>query len=103
MSSQNKKAKPGDAVVLIKVPPGLLDGLPREDQRAISNIVGKPVIFVGYDDDGRAELKFWETDEVGHSIFVNPRFVRPAQSEDKKTKQKEHRRHVKTKKAITKN
>jgi hypothetical protein len=101
--SSKKKAKPGDAVVLIKVPPGLLRGLPREDQRAISKIVGKPIIFAGYDDDGRAELEFWETDHVGHSIFVNPKFVRPAHSENRSTKRKKTRRRAKSNKPKTKN
>jgi len=37
----------GDTVVLTELPPGLLDGLPLEDQRAISAIVGKPVLLCG--------------------------------------------------------
>jgi hypothetical protein len=48
----------GERVVLVAIPPGLLDGLPDEDQRAITAIVGKPVKFCGYDDIGRAELEF---------------------------------------------
>jgi hypothetical protein len=52
------KPKPGDMVVLTAVPPGLLDGLPQEDQHAITAMVGKPVLLVGYDDDGRAEVCF---------------------------------------------
>jgi hypothetical protein len=35
--------KPGDTVVLIEIPPGLLDGLPTEDQEAICDAVGKPI------------------------------------------------------------
>ena len=45
---------PGDSVVLIAAPPGLLEGLPSEDQEAISEVIGKPIQLVGYD-DGRAE------------------------------------------------
>ena len=48
----------GERVVLLSLPPGLLDGLPDEDQRAIKAIVGKPVKFLGYDEIGRAELEF---------------------------------------------
>ena len=70
--------KPGDSVVLTEVPPGLLEGLPSEDQTAIVEVVGKQVLLVGYEDDGRAELEF--TDEHGtiHFIFVNPTFIRAA-------------------------
>jgi len=72
-----KKAKPGGKVVLMKMPPGLIGGLPREDQRAISQIVGQPVLLVGYDDDGRAELQFTDEAEHIHFIYVNPSFIRP--------------------------
>jgi hypothetical protein len=43
-------------VVLVTIPSGLLNGLPDEDQRAISAIVGKPVRFPRYDDIARVEL-----------------------------------------------
>jgi len=36
-------------VVLTSIPPGLLDGLPQEDQNAIVAIVGKPVLLVEYE------------------------------------------------------
>jgi hypothetical protein len=48
------------------VPPGLLDDLPTEDRKAISNVVGKPIVLNEYDDDGRAELEFNDAD--GNSI-----------------------------------
>ena len=63
-------------VVLEVVPPGLLNGLPKSDQAAISAIVGKPVFLVGYDDDGRAELEFVDNRGDNHSIWVNARFLR---------------------------
>ena len=73
---------PGDVVILRAVPPGLLNDLPEEDQRAILAIVGKPVEFRGYDGDGRAELCFpdpfyEQTDEstYTHSIWVRPDFI----------------------------
>ena len=36
MTGQDDKPKVGDKVVLVALPPGLLDGLTEEDQRAIS-------------------------------------------------------------------
>jgi len=46
----------GRKVILTGLPPGFLDDLPEEDQRAISAVVGKAVKLLGYDQDGRAEL-----------------------------------------------
>jgi hypothetical protein len=76
------KPQPGDMVVLTAVPLGLLDGLPQEDQHAIIAMVGKPVLLVGYDDDGRAEIFFDDPIDVGtdrdrntHSVWVLQAFV----------------------------
>jgi hypothetical protein len=74
-SSTRKKFKPGDKVVLATLPPGLLRGLPREDQKAIRDILGKPVLLEQYDDDGRAVLTFTDSKNVAHSIFVSPEFM----------------------------
>ena len=71
-----KNAKPGDIVVLDRLPPGLLKGLPKEDEIAIREIVGKQVLLVGYDDDGRAELEFADRNGHTHSVFVDPCFIR---------------------------
>jgi len=46
MSVPESKPVPGDIVVLVRIPPGLLEGLPQEDQNAIAVIVGKPVLLV---------------------------------------------------------
>jgi len=69
-------------VSLTSIPPGLLDGLPQEDQDAIMAIVGRPVLLVGYDEDGRAELHFddpfdirTENSSHTHSIWVAPEFI----------------------------
>lgn len=74
--------RPGDTVVLKSVPLGLLDGLPEEAQRAIEAIVGKPVLLVEYDEDGRALLDFDDpfdgvpgTYNHTHSIWVAPTFI----------------------------
>jgi hypothetical protein len=48
------KPKPGEMVVLMEVPPGMLDDLPPVDQQAINEVVGKPILLNEYDEDGRA-------------------------------------------------
>lgn len=65
----------GSMVVLRELPPGLIDGLPREDQIAISEVVGKKVLLVEYDEDGRAELEFTDPHGVIHSIYVDPSYL----------------------------
>lgn len=72
--SPKQKPKPGDMVVLKELPPGLLDNLPGEDQEAITDIVGKPILLCEYDDDGRAELEFTDRKGLIHFIYVNPDF-----------------------------
>jgi hypothetical protein len=54
---------------------GFLDDLPVEDQEAISKAVGKPITLNGYEDDGRAELEFMDTEGVIHTIYVDPKFI----------------------------
>jgi hypothetical protein len=76
--------KPGERVVLEKLPPGLLNGLPEEDQRAISAIVGAPVRFLGFDDDGRLELEFVEDGGTIHSIYVDRQFAKATKSRRRK-------------------
>jgi hypothetical protein len=77
-SGVHRKPAPGDIVVLQEVPEGLLDGLPTKNQRAISEIVGKPVRLNEYDDAGRAEIKFTDRERVIHFIYVNPDLIRAA-------------------------
>jgi hypothetical protein len=76
--------KPGDSVVLTGVPPGLLKGLPNEDQTAIAEVVGKPVLLVGYE-DGRAELEFTDKHGTIHLICVNPSFIQGLIARNSKT------------------
>jgi hypothetical protein len=66
----------GDSVVLREVPSGLLGGLPEEDQRAICEIVGKPVLLNQYDYEGRAELEFTDSDGTTHFIYVSPDLIK---------------------------
>jgi hypothetical protein len=74
--AKDMNPKPGDLVVLIGVPPRLLDDLPIEDQQAINEVVGKPVLLNEYDDAGRVELQFNDRNGVIHFIYVNPEFIR---------------------------
>jgi hypothetical protein len=71
--------KPGDKVVLIEIPPGLLNELPVEDQLAITAVVGKPVRLNEYDDEGRAELEFTDRNGDIHFVYVRPELIRAAE------------------------
>jgi hypothetical protein len=75
MTSKHRKPKPSDTVVLLEIPPGLLDGLPTEDQEAIAEAVGKPIRLNDYDENGRAELEFRDRNGVIHFIFVKPELI----------------------------
>lgn len=82
MPDDLNKLQVGDMVILVAVPPGFLDGLPDEDQRAICAMVGKPVQLIGWDEDGRAELHFDDPFATRthdcrdtHSIWVGPEFI----------------------------
>jgi len=79
MKKTGRELKPGDKAVLVEVPPGFIDDLPAEDQKAISKVVGKPVKFNGHDVLGQAELEFRERNGTYHTIWVKPEFVRSAE------------------------
>lgn len=64
-------------MVLTDVPPGLLSGLPEQDQAALTTMRGQLVLLVGYDEDGRAELEFNDHEGSTHTIWVNPSFIEP--------------------------
>ena len=70
MAAHRKKPEPEERVLLLGLPSRFLDGLPRQDQRAISRVVGKPVRLVKYERDGRAELEFVEKNGTSHSIWI---------------------------------
>ena len=83
MRSMTAQLKPGARVFLLEIPPGLLTDLPIEDQWAIEVAAKRPLEFVGYDDDGRAELEFTDSAGVHHFIYVDQVYVRqvePAES-----------------------
>jgi hypothetical protein len=75
-NAENMKRKPGETVVLLGVPAGMLVDLPLEDQQAINEVVGKPILLNGYDDDGMAELEFKDRNGVIHFIYVRLEFIR---------------------------
>jgi hypothetical protein len=77
-SADNARLKPGDKVILIAIPPGMLNDLPTEHQKAITEIVGKPILLTGYDEDGRVELEFQDDSADTHFIYVRPEFIRKA-------------------------
>jgi hypothetical protein len=76
-TSMMARLEPGHSVVLTSLPPGLLSGLPREDQDAIQAIIGQRVTLVGFM-HGQAELEFFDEDGDGHTIWVAPSFIRAA-------------------------
>jgi hypothetical protein len=61
-------------VLLKALPPGFVDDLPDDDQRALLAAVGKLVALNGYDEDGRAELEFVDHEGVDHTIWLDPQF-----------------------------
>jgi hypothetical protein len=66
----------GGEVVLEKLPPGLIDGLPKSDQEAIAAIVGVPIQFLGYEEDGRIGLEFVDDYGIFHHIYVDRQYVK---------------------------
>jgi hypothetical protein len=75
MYTARMRPNPGEIVILTAIPRGMLDDLPEEDQRAIKEIVGKPVLVNEYDDVGRAALEFTDRDGHFHLLFVAPDFI----------------------------
>jgi hypothetical protein len=74
-TSKKGNPKPGDMVVLSEIPPGLLNDLPVEDQTAIAEAVGKPILLNEYNENGRAELEFRDRDGIIHFIYVKQDFI----------------------------
>ena len=72
-----KRLTPKSKVILKGLPPGFLDGLPPEDQRAVHALVGKRVKFNEHDEYGHAELQFKDKEEITHFIWVDPKFIEP--------------------------
>jgi hypothetical protein len=81
MTARRKKSvtkpKPGDKVVLKALPPGFIDDLPEDEQHAITARIGRPIMLMRYDRDGRAELEFMAQDDSIHTLYVDLKFIRP--------------------------
>jgi hypothetical protein len=56
-ANNDMKPKLGDTVVLMGVPPSLNDDLPADDQQAIGEVIGKPIVLKEYDAAGRAGIE----------------------------------------------
>ncbi len=67
---------PGDLVVILSVPQTLLSGLPKEDQKAICSVIGKPVTFAGMS-YGQAEVEFRDADGDDHTIWIDADQIKP--------------------------
>lgn len=75
-NNPRKKPKPGQKVILNELPPGFVDDLPLEDQRAISEVLGKGVSLNRFEEDGTAELEFTDGEGVIHTLYVDPKFIK---------------------------
>ena len=82
MRSKTTHLKPGAKVLLLEIPPGFLTDLPVEDQQAIEIAAKQPLEFIGYDDDGRAELEFTDSTGIIHFIYVDPVYIRRSESSE---------------------
>jgi hypothetical protein len=77
MGSQYRP-NPGESVVLVNLPPGFLDDLPEGDQLEISEVLGKPIRLNNYDEEGRAELEFSDSEGTVQFLYVQPEFIQVA-------------------------
>jgi len=76
------RPEPGEEVLLVSLPTGLLSDLPTEDQAAIAALVGKPVRLMSYDADGKAELQFTDAHGIVHFIYVEPTSIKAVGPEE---------------------
>jgi hypothetical protein len=70
--------KPGTRVLITHAPPDFLSGMAPNDRHAIAEILGKPVLLVDYDADGRAELSFSDRNKSLHFIYIDPIYIKTA-------------------------
>ena len=66
------KIKIRNKVRFLEAPAKLLEGLPSEDQRAITEQVGNIMEVEGFDNYGHVELVFYDKSGTNHSIWVKP-------------------------------
>jgi hypothetical protein len=70
--------KPGTRVIIVQEPPDLFLGMEENDRDAIAHIIGKPVLLVDYDADGRAELEFKSRSKSIHFVYIDPIYIKAA-------------------------
>ena len=75
MTDVKKKPTPGQRVTLCALPKGFVDDLPEEDQRAVTAVVGRRIRLNRYEEDGRAELEFTDTNGIIHFVYVDPKYI----------------------------
>lgn len=66
----------GDTVILIGLPPFLLNDLPDEDLRAIEGQIGRTHEVIGFNEIGWIELEFSDDDGTHHTIWVEGAHLR---------------------------
>jgi hypothetical protein len=71
----NVQVDAGDHVKLLRVSDGLLDGLPKIDQKAILEQINKKLVVESLDEHNYVELEFKGSDGHIHSIWVDPKDV----------------------------
>ena len=70
--NSGRKIRKRNKVIFLEAPVKLLAGLPSEDQRAITEQVGKVFEVEGFDDYGHVEIVFFDKFGRNHSIWVEP-------------------------------
>ena len=78
------KPMPGEQVVLLCAPAELLSGLPMDEQKAVSDAVGKQMLLVDCNEDGKALLRFTDLDGGIHFVNVQPALIKPAKCWDRR-------------------
>jgi hypothetical protein len=79
MHHDSNRPKPREMALLLGLPQGFLNDLPEDDQAAIREMVGKPILLCGYGQDGRAELEFTSAEGTTHTIYLDPGFIESVQ------------------------
>ena len=65
-----------DSVRLLEIPSGLLDDLPQADREAITKLVGKEFVVLGFGDHGEVEVEHVYPE--GHDYYSRTIWVAPS-------------------------
>ena len=74
--SGTEKTAEGQEVIVTALPQGFIDDLTDEDQRALIDVIGRPVVLRGHDEDGKAEIEFTDQEGTLHTIYLDPKFIK---------------------------